>query len=99
LITDWPHPGDRLRPTTNGRDTFGFLRREPGIAEQMASGDVRFVRTPDGGIYAIADGRRRAYLMYEIFEKSGVSEDSVEPIEMTELEAFPEDQPVSRWET
>jgi SAM-dependent methyltransferase len=48
LITDWPPPGDPMRPVTSGRDTFGFLRREPGLREQIASGTVRLVRTLEG---------------------------------------------------
>jgi hypothetical protein len=99
MITDWPPPGDPMRPTTNGRDTFGFLRREPGITEQMASGDVRLVRTPAGDLYAIAGGRRREFPMREIFDQAGLSDDAVEPIEAAELDALPPDQPVSRWET
>jgi SAM-dependent methyltransferase len=98
LITDWPPPGDPLRPTTSGRDIFGFLKREPSLDEQMASGDVRLVRTPDGGLFAIADGRRREFPMQEIFDHAGLSEDAVEPIGADELEAIPADQPVSRWE-
>jgi len=99
MITDWPPPGDRLRPTTNGRDTFGFLRREPGILEQKAAGEVRFVRAPDGRQYALADGRRREFTMQEIFDGAGLDREAVEPISAEELAAIPEDQPVSRWET
>ena len=99
MIVDWPPPGDPMRPITNGRDTFGFLRREPGLREQMADGEVRFVRTPEGGLFAIADGRKREFTMREIFDRTGVSEDAVEPIGAAELDAFPDDQPVSRWET
>src|SRR4051794_10700887 len=99
MITDWPPPGDPMRPTTNGRDTFGFLRREPGLHEQMASGEVRLVRTPEGGLFAIADGRRREFPMQEIFDQAGLNEDAVKLIGTAELDAFPDDQPVSRWET
>jgi SAM-dependent methyltransferase len=99
MVSDWPPPGDPMWTTTSGRDTFGFLRREPGLHEQMASGDVRLVRAPDGGVFAIADGRRRQFAMQEIFDQAGLSEDDVEPIGAAELDAFPADQPVSRWET
>ena len=99
IITDWPPPGDPMRPTTNGRDTIGFLRREPGLREQMESGEVRLVRTPEGRVFALADGRRREFAMHEIFEHAGLSEDALEPIGTAELDAFPDDQPVSRWET
>jgi SAM-dependent methyltransferase len=98
LITDWPPPGDPMRDIGGGRDTFGFLRREPSLHEQFAAGPVRLVRTADERLFALADGRRREFPMTEIFEDAGLSWDDVEPIDATELEAIPADQPVSRWE-
>ncbi|HEY4280463.1 MAG TPA: class I SAM-dependent methyltransferase [Conexibacter sp.] len=95
MITDWPPPGDPMRSVTSGRDTIGFLRREPGIHEQR---DVRIIKAPDERFYAIADGRRREFQMTEILEGAGYALDAAEPIGAEELAALPEDQPVSRWE-
>jgi SAM-dependent methyltransferase len=98
LVTNWPPPGDPMVPAARGRDTLGFLRREPSLYEQMATGTVRLVRAPDERLFALADGRRREFPMPEIFEQAGLSWEAVEPIDGAELEALPADQPVSRWE-
>jgi SAM-dependent methyltransferase len=98
IVGDWPPPGDSMRSVTNGRDTFGFLRREPGILEQAAEATVRLVKTPDGRLYAVAGGKRREFEMTEIFNDAGFKQDDVESIDPDELAAIAADQPVSRWE-
>jgi SAM-dependent methyltransferase len=95
LVTEWPPPGDPLYGITSGRDTFGFLRREDGILEQDG---VRLVKTPDGGLFALAAGRRREFPMTEIFDAAGFRSEDVEPITQAELAAIPAGDPVSRWE-
>jgi hypothetical protein len=59
---------------------------------------VRLVKTPDERLYALAGGKRREFQMKEIFDAAGFKDADVGPISAAELEAIPEDQPVSRWE-
>jgi SAM-dependent methyltransferase len=98
LISNWPPEGDPMRGVTSGRDTFGFLRREPGILEQVTDAGVRLVKTPDERLYALVGGKRREFQMKEIFDAARFKDADVEPISAAELVAIPEDQPVSRWE-
>ena len=85
-----------MRYVTRGRDTFGFLRREPGIHEEA---DVRFVRTADDRLFALVDGRRREFPMPEIFEGAGFSGATSSRSTPPSSLRFTEDQPVSRWES
>src|SRR4051794_25249727 len=87
LVKDWPAADDPMYPVTSGRDTFGFLRREPGLREVEG---VRVVTTPDERLYALADGRRREFRMWEIFDAAGFTDADLEPIGAAELEAIPE---------
>ncbi|MDA0171528.1 class I SAM-dependent methyltransferase [Solirubrobacter taibaiensis] len=95
VVKDWPAADDPMWPVTSGRDIFGFLRREPSLKEVEG---VRVVKTPDERLFALADGRRREFKMREIFDQAGYTDADLEPIDAGELDAIPEDQPVSRWE-